>query len=692
MFEIAATKGIAERNNTGAIFPPWRYQQYFEDEFMTLPIPHNQEVYKESAYHYVEPVVSQHTDLQGYFQSARYFPKDYKPKFTQRFLQPLTQNPAFQKETIGIHIRRGDYVNHPEYYQIPIHWYVMALTSIPDWGSKNVVIVSDDIPYCRVHFECLPNATFMAGSDIEDLATLSLCDYHILSNSSFSWWGAYLSNSRQVIHCGELFRGSYANKDTKDFYLPGWTCLPISKIPLHDVTFTIPVMYDHPDRKQNLDLSLCLLQQHYEGAKYMVMEQGGGKFAYIGEYAEYLSTPSKVFHRTKMLNDMANKATTDYIVNWDADVFIPPMQMLQSMNALRSGVPVSYPYDGRFARLERPLLFKKLQSSLDVGVSAGQVFRGKNGRPMPETSVGGAVIWNREQFIEAGMENEHMVSFGPEDVERHERMKMLSLPIHRAGGCLYHMNHYIGPDSSKHNPHFTANHRELEKMRRMNGHQMREYINTWPWRHKYTASYYQRIAEGAVRSARATYEAIGIDPQTATIVDVGCGIGEWSLGNPNYLGLDFGTPIKHLMISPDAYLDMNLEKEMPPANNSADLAICLEVAEHISPARAESLIESLCKLSDRVLFGAAIPNQGGEGHVNEQWQSWWAEKFYRNGFGAEVCYPVKDNPDVEAWYRQNMILYKRGAWGKVHDFVLPSYYLQIVQHFKNLAEEKRGYE
>jgi len=45
------------------------------------------------------------------------------------------------------------------------------------------------------------------------------------------------------------------------------------------------------------------------------------------------------------------------------------------------------------------------------------------------------------------------------------------------------------------------------------------------------------------------------------------------------------------------------------------------------------------QIIDNVLFSAAIPNQGGTGHINEQWQEYWAEKFYANGFGAELCYP-----------------------------------------------------
>jgi hypothetical protein len=685
LFQIAATKGIAAANNTTAHFPAWQYEQYFEEPLNHGPMATN--VLKEQQYNY-EPIIADNVDLHGYFQSEKYW-TDRPFTFKRSFLDKLCTD-VFNKPTIGIHIRRGDYVSHPEYYQIPIHWYISALLSIPDWQDHNIIFVSDDIGYCRVHFECLPNAHFIHGSDIEDLATLSMCDKHILSNSSYSWWGAYLSEQKHVIHCGELFRGNYyLTKDSKDFYPERWICHKGSKLDLSDVTFTIPVMLDHPDRKKNLDLSLCVLQQSII-SNYIIGEQGGEHFRYMEAYATYCQFPEiKVFHRTRMLNQMAEMATTEYIANWDADVFIPPMQLWLSMQALRKGAPVSYPYDGRFARLERQPMFKVIEHHLDIGLSAGQKFLGKNGRPMPETSVGGAVIWNKEQFIEAGMENENMISFGPEDVERHERMKMLNLEIHRTGGCLYHMNHFVGPDSSKHNPHFRRNHQELDKMRKMNGHQMREYISTWGWRHKYTGEYYKRISQDGIRSAAVAHKAIGF--QKGSVIDIGCGIGEWNNGNPLYIGVDYKSPRKHLLIPEENYIDCDFEQSFPVFDKKFDLCICLEVAEHLTEGRADELVKALCSYSDMVLFGAAIKYQGGEGHLNEQLQTYWGDKFWNEGYGVEIDYPLADEKEISVWYRQNTNLFIKGARRRVKDFVLPEYYLQIVQHFKNLSEEKRGY-
>jgi len=115
-----------------------------------------------------------------------------------------------------------------------------------------------------------------------------------------------------------------------------------------------------------------------------------------------------------------------------------------------------------------------------------------------------------------------------------------------------------------------------------------------------------------------------------------------------------------------------------------DLALCLEVAEHLPEHVAKALVKLLCVYSDTILFGAAIPNQGGTGHINEQWQTYWEKLFNENGFGAAEVQPdIRNNPEIEMWYKNNIVLYEKGGKGKVTDFVLPEYYMEIIQGLKN---------
>jgi hypothetical protein len=89
----------------------------------------------------------------------------------------------------------------------------------------------------------------------------------------------------------------------------------------------------------------------------------------------------------------------------------------------------------------------------------------------------------------------------------------------------------------------------------------------------------------------------------------------------------------------------------------------LEVAEHLPVERASGFVADLVRLAPAVLFSAAIPAQGGIDHVNERWQSWWADHFAIHGYAArDVIRPlIWDDDRVAVWYRQNTILYVRDA-------------------------------
>lgn len=92
-----------------------------------------------------------------------------------------------------------------------------------------------------------------------------------------------------------------------------------------------------------------------------------------------------------------------------------------------------------------------------------------------------------------------------------------------------------------------------------------------------------------------------------------------------------------------------------------DVAICLEVAEHVAPGRAAELVAWLCSLAPIVVFSAAVPGQGGEGHVNEQWPAYWAELFLANGYAGSgaLRWIIWDDARVSWWYRQNLLVFGR---------------------------------
>ena len=682
LFEIASTLGLAEKYCATASFPAWPYEQYFE-----TPLPHGrmeERKISERYFHHYDWGITESCDVLGYLQSEKYFGST-RLKLKETFVAECkARYPIFDKETICIQVRRGDYVGNPDYHQLPVTFYILALLEhFPNWQDCNILFTSDDIEYCRTHFEGLPNATFSdSNSDIQDLALGSACDHFIISNSTFGWWQAWLGEKphSRIVHSGHMFAGKLADYDVSD-YRPGrWIEFKRDhyQVPLKDMTFTIPVAYDHEDRLKNLALSLCLLQRDLD-SNFIICEQGGERFKQFEQFATYAKMNLPNFHRTRMLNWMAEVADTPYIANWDADVIIPPMSIYLAVESLRAGADMVYPYGGKFARMPKEPWFQEIEKALDIGVVRNAAFEN---RVEGHMSVGGAVFWNREAFIDGGMENEHFIAYGPEDFEREHRFRTLGYDVQRVGGTLFHLDHWRGPNSSKtKNPHYKVNWAESEKVRQMSAQQLREYVDSWPWRHRYTEHYYHRIQDGAVRSAQVVMASLPF--QVDSVIDVGCGLGEWHNGNPNYWGLDHGVKKQDLLIPLNHYIDHDLTKPFHHIGKY-DLCLCLEVAEHLPEEYAAQLVETLCRLSNRVLFSAAIPNQGGNGHLNEQWQSYWADLFFQNGWGpAEIQPAVRYCDEVELWYRQNIVLYERGAHGIVDDFVLPEYYMQIVQNLHN---------
>ena len=103
-------------------------------------------------------------------------------------------------------------------------------------------------------------------------------------------------------------------------------------------------------------------------------------------------------------------------------------------------------------------------------------------------------------------------------------------------------------------------------------------------------------------------------------------------------------------------------------NGRYDLAICLEVAEHIPDEHSRDLVDALCAAAPVVLFSAAVPGQGGTGHINERWPEYWRERFEARGYRiCDVIRPrIREDRRVVWWYRQNIVIYASEAGLAAH--------------------------
>lgn len=151
-----------------------------------------------------------------------------------------------------------------------------------------------------------------------------------------------------------------------------------------------------------------------------------------------------------------------------------------------------------------------------------------------------------------------------------------------------------------------------------------------------------------------------------SVVDVGCGLGAWlaafiKAGVSDIQGVD-GDYVDRSMLAipPEKFRAHDLTTPLR-LDRTFDLAVSLEVAEHLPESAAETFVDSLTRLAPEgaIVFSAAVPGQGGNHHVNERWPSWWAAKFAARGFmPADALRPsVWAEHSVEWWYRQNTILY-----------------------------------
>ncbi len=175
--------------------------------------------------------------------------------------------------------------------------------------------------------------------------------------------------------------------------------------------------------------------------------------------------------------------------------------------------------------------------------------------------------------------------------------------------------------------------------------------------------------------------------QPKTVVDVGCGVGAWlrafgDLGVRDLTGVD-GDYIdsKRLLISADQFVPHDLRRSVPPLGRF-DLAVCVEVAEHLPRERSADLVRELTGLAPVVLFSAAIPLQGGLGHVNERDAADWIDLFGRHGYVMfdAVRPQVWCDGRVAWWYRQNLVLFLSAEAAAQYP---------LVERYRDLGREDR---
>ena len=246
MFQYASLRGIAARRGYDFGIPPSSFRNEWTDHqlFQVFDLPNllRQNIRYldngyapeagESFFHFDELLFNQcpnDVSLIGYFQSEKYFlhiKDSIKEDFTfkEEILKPCQEMISSLDKPISLHVRRTDYLtNSANHYNLQLDYYEEALSKFD--SDRTVVVFSDDPKWCMEQ-DLFSSDRFLVSenqSNYVDLCLMTLCSDHIIANSSFSWWGAWLANTSTVIAPNNWFGPNNANKETKDLIPESWT-------------------------------------------------------------------------------------------------------------------------------------------------------------------------------------------------------------------------------------------------------------------------------------------------------------------------------------------------------------------------------------------------------------------------------------------------------------------------------------
>jgi len=247
MFQYAALFGIAKRRGFEFCIPPstakdlWREHQLLEafllPQLRIIGWQREAKRVEEKSFAYDAELAlgcANDVDLVGYFQTEKYFEHvkgqiklefQFKPDVVKCCREVMSE---FAKPPTSLHVRRTDYLkvsdNHPP---CSLEYYEEALKQLPN--ESPIIVFSDDIGWCRQQslFSGSRWSFSENRSNIVDMCLMTHCDHHIIANSSFSWWGAWLgANEEKIVIAPKRWFGETgytASHDTSDLLPKGWT-------------------------------------------------------------------------------------------------------------------------------------------------------------------------------------------------------------------------------------------------------------------------------------------------------------------------------------------------------------------------------------------------------------------------------------------------------------------------------------
>ena len=245
MFQFASLKGIARNRGYEYCFPPTQNKNEWTDHQLFNPFKLNstsqlnvqfidatRPIIMERGFSFDEKLFNECPDwvsIQGFFQSEKYFKhiedeikSDFQ--FKDEILKPCKEMISqFKSTPIALHIRRTDYITNSNHTVLDLDYYTKALEQFDK--EVTVLVFSDDPNWCNQQDVFSSDRFLIAEGNTNyiDLCLMTLCSGHIIANSSFSWWGAWLANSNKIVApFGWFSESNNEHLDTKDLIPETW--------------------------------------------------------------------------------------------------------------------------------------------------------------------------------------------------------------------------------------------------------------------------------------------------------------------------------------------------------------------------------------------------------------------------------------------------------------------------------------
>lgn len=242
MFQIAATASLAISNNDTFGFnfdlcytpnqgnPSKKYINNIFQNIKGYKSYKFESTYYEPFFSYNQIPYSKNLLLNGYFQSEKYFIENSEHIRKLFKLNPIESVinsiglDLLNEEFTSVHIRRGDYLNFKDFHMsCGLDYYNSAIKKI---NSGKFIFLSDDIDWVKNNFKSENYYYSNLTDELDDLTIMTICRNNIISNSSFSWWGAYLNESpNKIVITPKRWFGTAGPKDTQDIIPNGWVSI-----------------------------------------------------------------------------------------------------------------------------------------------------------------------------------------------------------------------------------------------------------------------------------------------------------------------------------------------------------------------------------------------------------------------------------------------------------------------------------